>query len=82
LGKNLGENMKKIFRVEFDEKWTGCKDWVSDYVNVLASDLNTAINKARKNSLGKSHVAEDSNKLEKCIGFRPTEVKLVAEAQI
>jgi hypothetical protein len=73
--------MKRIFRVEFDEKWTGGKAWIPGHVNVLADDLDEAINKARKHALGQSYVG-DSNKLQKCTNFRPTEVKLVAEAEI
>lgn len=74
--------MKRIFRVEFDEKWIGCGEWIPGHINVLADDLSAAINKTRKHALGQSYVDPESNKLQKCANFRPTEVKLVAEAEI
>lgn len=75
--------MKRIYRVEFEEKWTGCKDWMPDAKNVLANgDATQAIAKVRKNSLGASYVAEDTGTLQKCVGFRFTAVKVIAEAEI
>ena len=75
--------MKRIYRVEFEEKWTGMSDWVGGHIDVWANgDMDKAIAKARKNSIGKKYKAEDNAKVNRCVGFRATGVKVLAEAEI
>jgi hypothetical protein len=74
--------MKAIYRVEYDEKWNTCKDWIYSRIDVLANDLDSAINKARKNSLKQTYVDDENKTINKCVGFRPREVKLLALADI
>jgi hypothetical protein len=74
--------MKRIYRVEFEEKWTGCSEWLSDHVNVLANgNAQDAIEKVKRHRLGQ--ITKDGpNKSIKCVGFRFTGVKVEAEADI
>ena len=73
--------MKRIYEVEFEERWIGCH-WVADSVNVCANgDMYKAIEKARKHRLSQ-HFKGENNKVERCVGFRALGVKVLAEAEI
>ncbi len=73
--------MKRIYEVDFEERWKGCK-WIENSLKVAANgDLRNAISKARKHVLSQSFRTDDG-KLEKCVAFRAIGVKVVAQADI
>lgn len=75
--------MKRIYRVEYEEKWTGCKDWIDGHIDVMANgDMDKAVAKARRHSIGQTYKDEEKGKLQRCIAFRATGIKVLAEADI
>jgi hypothetical protein len=73
--------MKRIYEVEFEEKWRGCA-WVENSLKVAGNgDMQHAIAKAKKNRLAQ-HFTDENDKEQKCIGFRPLGVKVIATADI
>ena len=74
--------MKRIYEVDFDEKWLGCA-WMQDSIKVLANgDLQHAIAKAKKHVLAQQYTAQDNGKQQRCVGFRARAVRVLAEADI
>jgi len=74
---------KRIYRVDYEEKWTGCGDWISDHLNVAGnSNAFSAVERVEKRALRQSYQAEDTGKTQNCVGFRLTGIKIVAEADI
>jgi hypothetical protein len=75
--------MKYIYRVKFSMKYEG-DDWIEDVVNVLANDdAQKAIEKAASDVLGRKFKdTENSGKIIKCVGFRLSEVHILASAEL
>lgn len=72
--------MNRIYEIKYEEKWTGCQDWLPDTDKVLANgDAQKAVDKLRRDRLSAQHKT-DKGKLCKCIGFRLTSVQVLAEA--
>lgn len=73
--------MKRIYRVDYEEKWPG-GEWVNADMNVFANGNGLdAIKKAKKRAMSKSY-EDDNGKIHKCIGFRFTGVRVIAEAEV
>ena len=73
--------MNRIYQIKYEEKWSGCREWLPDSTNVLANgDAQKAVDKVKRQSLTKSYKAEDAGKVQKCVAFRLREVSMLAEA--
>jgi hypothetical protein len=72
--------VKRIYKVNYEERWTGCREWMADSTNVLANgDAQQAIDRVKKQSLSNTY-KDEKGKLQKCIGFRLREIEVLAEA--
>lgn len=78
------EKTMDIYRVEWQEKWTNCDDWMRNDANVAASDAESAIRKAKDYALEQSYKqdAQDGGKTCKVTGFRLKGVQLVASTTL
>lgn len=73
----------KVYKIEYEEKWTGGVDWLADSTAVLANeDAQKAIDKVKRQSLTKTYKCDDTGKVMKCVAFRLCEVSILAEADI
>ena len=74
--------MKRIYEVEYEEKWPGC-EWVSSSIKVAGNgNALDAVAKTRKYVLGLTYENEENNRIERCKGFRLLGISLVAQADI
>ncbi len=74
--------MKRIYEVEFEQKWNTGTEWFADRIKVLANgNAMSAVEKAKKNSL-RTQYTDDDGKVSKVIDFRFTAVRVLAEADI
>jgi hypothetical protein len=72
--------MTKLWRVDFDSKYTHIKEWLDDYITVTAPDGDAAIRKARRILIGKTFDDGERAIVCKCITLKVSGLKLLGTA--
>lgn len=74
--------MKRIYKVSYEQKFTGIGEWMPDHKNVLANgDATNAIRIAKRSAL-KEGFDDEKGVWRRCTKFRFTEIEVVAEAEL